>query len=403
MNLTSDQSIVGFRQEVRQFIADNLPVEVAQRGLRAYHEEKADVILWMQILEKKGWSAINWPVEYGGTGWGTAKQLVFEEECMRAGAPQKPIVGLSLVAPVIYTYGSSEQKQMHLPKIKNAESWWGQCFSEPNAGSDLASLKTSAEFDGSNYIINGHKIWTTLGQFADWLFLLAVTDKTVKPQTGISFFLVKADSPGITMRPIYSIEKGHTLDEFFFEDVVVPASGLVGELGKGWSYAKFLLENERSWSAEIPRNKALLRRLIKVASQSVDGQPPLLDSYSFKEKICDLSARLNALEYMTLRAMSEHEASAGESISAWEAGSILHVKGSEMQQEMGALTLEALGSYGAVYFPKYTTKLEDGYPQGPELAHGVAADYLYRRATTIYGGSNEIQRNIIASAMLGKF
>jgi alkylation response protein AidB-like acyl-CoA dehydrogenase len=308
-----------------------------------------------------------------------------------------------LVAPIIYTFGSEEQKQTHLPGIRNAETWWGQCFSEPNAGSDLASLKTSAEFNGSHYIVNGHKTWTTLGQFADWLFLLAVIDKTVKPQQGISFFLVKADSPGITMRPIHSIEKGHTLNEFFFEDVAVPLRGLIGEVGKGCSYAKFLLENERAWSAEIPRNKALLNKLKVIAAESIDGAQPLLASAAFREKICELSARLNALEYMTLRAMSEQHEVAGEPLSAWEAGSILHIKGSEMQQEIGALMMEALGSYGAVYFPRYLATRAEHYPAGPDIAHGVAADYLYRRATTIYGGSNEIQRNIIAGAMLGKF
>ncbi len=403
MDLSIDESIAEFRQEIRHFIAENLPAAMAERGLRAYHEDKADVIAWMKILAKQGWSAASWPQEYGGTGWSPTQQLVFDEECMRAGAPQKPIVGLSLVAPIIYTFGSEEQKQTHLPGIRNAETWWGQCFSEPNAGSDLASLKTSAEFNGSHYIVNGHKTWTTLGQFADWLFLLAVTDKTVKPQQGISFFLVKADSPGITMRPIHSIEKGHTLNEFFFEDVAVPLSGLIGEVGKGWSYAKFLLENERAWSAEIPRNKALLNKLKVIAAESIDGAQPLLASAAFREKICELSARLNALEYMTLRAMSEQHEVAGEPLSAWEAGSILHVKGSEMQQEIGALMMEALGSYGAVYFPRYLATRAEHYPAGPDIAHGVAADYLYRRATTIYGGSNEIQRNIIAGAMLGKF
>jgi alkylation response protein AidB-like acyl-CoA dehydrogenase len=403
MDLSVDESIAEFRQEVRRFIVENLPADLAARGLRAYHEEKSDVIAWMKILAKQGWSATHWPLAHGGTGWSSAQQLVFEEECMRAGAPQKPIVGLSLVAPIIYTFGSEEQKQAHLPGIRNAETWWGQCFSEPNAGSDLASLKTSAEFNGSHYIINGHKIWTTLGQFADWLFLLAVTDKTVKPQQGISFFLIKADSPGITMRPIYSIEKGHTLNEFFFDDVAVPVSGLLGEEGKGWSYAKFLLENERAWSAEIPRNKALLNRLKRIASESIDGEPPLIERPSFREKICDISARLNALEYMTLRAMSEQHEDAGESLSAWEAGSVLHIKGSEMQQEIGGLMMDALGPYGAEYFPRYLAAPDDDYPAGPEIAHGVAADYLYRRATTIYGGSNEIQRNIIAAAMLGKF
>lgn len=403
MDFTLDKSLDEFRAEVRDFLSTALPPEMAERGLRCYHEDKADVVAWMKILCEKGWSAINWPREYGGTGWSAAKQLVFEEECLAAGAPQRPVVGLSLTAPVIYTFGSDKQKQRHLPSIRRGDSWWGQCFSEPDAGSDLASMTSTAVWDGNNYRLNGHKIWTTFGQYADWLIVLAVTDKSVKPQRGISFFLVAADSPGVTMRPIYSMERGHTLNEFIFEDVIIPADGLVGEEGKGWSYAKFLLENERAWSAEIPRNKALLRRLLRVAELSIDGQPPALNSEVFRTKIADINIRLHALEFLTLRAMSEHEMAEGERLSQWESGSILHIKGSEMQQETGALMMELLGSCGALHYPPYGGNAGGNYPPGPPEAHGIAADFLYRRATTIYGGSNEIQRNIVAGSLLGRF
>lgn len=401
MDFVLDQSLDAFRAEVREFLSSALPKDMAERGQRCYHEDKSDVLAWMKILCKKGWSASNWPVEFGGTGWGAAKQLVFEEECLAAGAPQRPVVGLSLTGPVIYTFGSAEQIQRHLPLIKNGETWWGQCFSEPNAGSDLASMTSTATKEGDSYRLNGHKIWTTFGQYADWLIVLAVTDKTVKPQRGISFFLVDAHSPGITMKPIYSMERGHTLNEFYFEDVVIPADGLVGEEGKGWSYAKFLLENERSWSAEIPRNKALLQRLLQIARLQIDGAGPAISRPVFREKIADITARLHALEMLTLRAMNEHESCKGERLSNWESGSMLHIKGSEMQQEIGALMMELLGSSGALYYPSYTQRPGEEYPPGPAEAHGVAADFLYRRATTIYGGSNEIQRNIIASALLG--
>jgi alkylation response protein AidB-like acyl-CoA dehydrogenase len=386
-----------FRGQVREFIAQNLPEEIRQRTLRGYHETKEDVHAWTKILNKKGWSAVGWPVEYGGTGWTPMQQLIFEEESYAAGAPPRAAASLALVGPVIYTFGSKAQKEQHLPPILSGDVWWGQGFSEPNAGSDLASLTTSAVVDGDDYIVNGHKIWTTQCHFAEWIFALVRTDKTVKPQQGISFLLIDLSLPGITVRPIISIDEAHSLNEVFFDDVRVPRANLVGEPGRGWSYAKFLLENERAWSAEVPRNKRMFTRLVQLASQPINGQTPLINDPVFATRVAEAEAELLALEFMTLRALSEEESGVSQQ---WPVGSVLHVQGSELQQKLGALMVEALGPYGRVFYPEYESEPGDGYPEGPVEAHGVTSDYLYRRATTIYGGSNEIQRTLIARATL---
>jgi alkylation response protein AidB-like acyl-CoA dehydrogenase len=386
-----------FRAEVREFIAQNLPGDIRERSHRGYHETKEDVHAWTKILYKKGWSAPSWPAEYGGTGWSPMQQLIFDEESHAAGAPPRPAASFTLVAPVIYTFGTQAQKDLHLPRILKGDVWWGQGFSEPNSGSDLASLSTSAVPDGDDYIVNGHKIWTTQCHFAEWIFALVRTDKTVKPQKGISFLLIDRSLPGITVRPIISIDEAHSLNEVFFDNVRVPKENLVGEEGMGWSYAKFLLENERAWSAEVPRNKGMYKRLLKLASESLDGGEPLINDPVFAAKIAEAETELLALEFMTLRALSEADQS---NVEQWPVGSILHVRGSELQQKLGELMVEALGSHGRVFYPEYESEPGKEYPPGPAMSHGVTSDYLYRRATTIYGGSNEIQRTLIARTTL---
>ncbi|MFC4253082.1 acyl-CoA dehydrogenase family protein [Sinimarinibacterium flocculans] len=399
MHFSIDPSIEAFRQTVRTFLHDKLSPDLARRTLRGYHELREDSLAWMKILHRQGWSAPNWPVQYGGTGWSPVQQLVFEEECAMAGAPPRPAGGLSLLAPVLYTFGSEEQKARHLPPILRGDVWWAQGFSEPNSGSDLASLRTAAVLDGEHYIVNGHKIWTTQGHFADWIFMLVRTDPTAKPQKGISFLLVDMRSPGITVRPIISIDGAHSLNEVFFDQVRVPRENLVGEPGAGWTYAKFLLEHERAWSAEVPRNKRMFARALSLASQSHDGMPPLIENPVFSQRLAQAQVELEALEFMTLRALSERDNTSDT--PQWPCGSVLHVRGSELQQTLGDLMLEALGSHGLVLYPEYTGEPPSDYPPGPVEAHGVASDFLYRRATTIYGGSNEIQRNIIARSLLG--
>ncbi|HEX6704645.1 MAG TPA: acyl-CoA dehydrogenase family protein [Albitalea sp.] len=392
MNFAPDTAAESFRAEVRAFLREHLPADLAARTLRGYHARKEDMLGWTRILHARGWSAPHWPREHGGPGWTPLQRHLFEEECALAGAPPTCVSAFMLVAPVIYTFGSAAQIAQHLPPILRGDAWWGQGFSEPNAGSDLASLKTRAvmghDSDGDHYIVNGQKTWTTEGHYADWLFCLVRTDAEAKPQRGISFLLIDARSPGITLRPIISIDGAHSLNEVFFDDVRVPVANRVGAEGQGWSCAKFLLDNERAFSAEVPRNKRMLARL-----KSLLGAAP--QDAAFMRRVAEVEAELAALEMLTLRALAEQGNARAE---AWPAGSILHVLGSELQQKTGALLVQALAEYGVVDYP------EDAAPgalPGPAGAPGISADFLYRRAVTIYGGSNEIQRNLIARHWLG--
>jgi len=388
MNFQPDLGAEAFRAEVRAFLREKLPPAMAARTLRGYHGSKADMIGWTRILHERGWSAPHWPRAHGGPGWTPLQRHLFEEECALAGAPGTCTSALLLVAPVIYTFGTAAQCAQHLPPILRGDAWWGQGFSEPNAGSDLASLKTRAERDGDHYVVNGQKTWTTEGHYADWLFCLVRTDAQAKPQRGISFLLVDARSPGITLRPIVSIDGAHSLNEVFFDDVRVPVANRVGDEGQGWACAKFLLDNERAFSAEVPRNKRMLARLRGL----VEGRRA---DAAWMARVAEVEAELRALEMLTLRALAEQ---GHESAGAWPAGSILHVLGSELQQKTGALMVQALAEYGVVDYPEDAAA---GSLPGPPGAPGVSADFLYRRAVTIYGGSNEIQRNLVARHLLG--
>ena len=388
MHFERDPADAAFRAEVRAFLREALPPEMARRNLRAFHPTKADMQAWTRILHARGWSAPHWPLEHGGTGWSPLRRHLFEEECFAAGAPPTCTGAFSLVAPVLQRFGTPEQQRRHLPPILRGDAFWGQGFSEPNSGSDLASLRTRAVRDGEHYVVDGQKTWTTEGHYADWLFCLVRTDATVAPQRGISFLLIDARSPGVTIRPIISIDGAHSLNEVFFDAVRVPVENRVGDEGQGWTCAKFLLDNERAFSAEVPRNKRMLARLKALATaQGLAGDPV------FERRMAELEVELAALEWLTLRALSEHGSAAA---ATWPAGSVLHVLGSELQQKIGALLVEALGERGIVAYPE----VDDDAP-GPSHAPGITADFLYRRAVTIYGGSNEIQRNLIARHLLG--
>ncbi|NRF72001.1 acyl-CoA dehydrogenase family protein [Aquincola sp. S2] len=388
MNFAPDTAAEAFRAEVRAFLREHLPPEMAARTLRGYHASRDDMLGWTRILHARGWSAPHWPREHGGPGWSPLQRHLFEEECALAGAPPTCASALMLVAPVIYSFGTAAQIERYLPPILRGDTWWGQGFSEPNAGSDLASLKTRAVRDGDHYIVNGQKTWTTEGHYADWLFCLVRTDTESKPQRGISFLLIDARSPGVTLRPIISIDGAHSLNEVFFDDVWVPVDQRVGDEGQGWQCAKFLLDNERAFSAEVPRNKRMLARLKALAAT-------LAPDAAFARRIAEVEAELAALEMLTLRALAEQ---GNERATAWPAGSILHVLGSELQQKIGALQVQALAERGIVDYPEDAPA---GTLPGPEQAPGITADFLYRRAVTIYGGSNEIQRNLIARHWLG--
>lgn len=396
MNFDIDPADVAFREEVRTFLCGNLPADMAERTKSGFHFLRDDQRAWTKVLNKKGWSGANWPREWGGTGWSPVRQFIFEEECFMAGAPPIDTVGFKMIGPVIMAFGSEELKREFGPRILDGDVFWGQGFSEPNAGSDLASLSTRAVRDGDEYVINGQKIWTSYVETAQMIFVLVKTDPEAR-QRGISMLLVDKNAPGITIRPIIDIGESHTLNEVFFDNVRTPVRYLVGEEGKGWTYAKSLLDMERAFSAEWPRNKRNLEQLRAMASRERDNGGRLIDSPGFAARLAQLDVDLQALEWLTLRALHEH---GGD--SRLPVGSLLKVRGSELLQKIGEMQVEALGDYGAYFYadPYRAQDKEICCPPGPGYAPGVLADYMYRRATTIYGGANEVQRTIIARSFL---
>ncbi len=397
MNLDFSPEEITFRNEVREFIRENYPKELEGIGSRE-DLTREEFLAWHKVLGKKGWSTPAWPEKYGGTGWTSTQRYIWSEENARVDALMPLPFGVSMVAPVIYTFGNEEQKARHLPGIRSGEVWWCQGYSEPGAGSDLASLKTTAVRDGDHYVLNGQKTWTTLAQHADWGFFLCRTDPTAKkPQEGISFILVDMNTPGIEVKPIKLIDGTHEVNETWLTDVRVPVENLVGTENEGWTYAKFLLAHERSGIAGVARSKRGVERLRSIASEElVDGQP-LLQSQDFARKISQLEIDLTALEFTELRTLASETAGKGPGPES----SILKVKGTEIQQRLTELTLEAVGNYGAPYGYGMENTGNDGFGVGPDHANFAAETYFNMRKTSIYGGSNEIQRNIISKMILG--
>lgn len=395
MDLSFSPEENAFRDEVRDFIEKNYPAELKGKTRGSADLGREDYLKWHKILAAKGWVAPSWPEEWGGTDWTITQKYIFQEEL--AAHDTMPLLpfGLSMVAPVIYTFGSQEQKSRFLPRIYNGDDWWCQGYSEPGAGSDLASLRTKAVRDADHYVVNGSKTWTTLAQHADWMFCLVRTDPTVKPQEGISFLLVDMSSPGITVRPIITMEGGHEVNEVFLEDVRVPVENRVGEENKGWTYAKVLLGHERTGIAGVARSKRQIERLKQIAgAELVDGSP-LIGDHDFERKLGEVEVDLLSLEYTELRtlaAMSQGGHPGPES-------SILKIKGTEIQQRITELLTEAVGYYAAPRFRDIEP--DSNFPVGPDYAPGLADSYFNMRKASIYGGSNEIQRNIIAKAVLG--
>ncbi|QLC23044.1 pimeloyl-CoA dehydrogenase large subunit [Parasphingopyxis sp. CP4] len=397
MNLEFSPEEIAFRDEVRTFIESNYPEHLRETGLRE-DLGRDDMLAWHKILGKKGWSTPAWPTEYGGTGWSPTQRYIWSEENARVNAIMPLPFGVSMVAPVIYSFGNEEQKAQHLPGIQSGEVWWCQGYSEPGAGSDLASLKTTAVRDGDHYVINGQKTWTTLAQYADWGFFLCRTDPdAAKPQEGISFILVDMNTPGIEVRPIKLIDGGYEVNETWLTDVRVPVENLVGEENKGWTYAKFLLAHERSGIAGVARSKRGVENLRDIAkSETLDGQP-LMTDLDFARKVSQLEIDLAALEITELRTLAGEQAGRGPGPES----SILKVKGTEIQQRLTELTLEAVGHYGTPYYSNIADAGSNEYPVGPDYAQHAASLYFNMRKTSIYGGSNEIQRNIITKMILG--
>ena len=405
MDLNFSAEDVAFRDEVRSFIADNYPAGLKSKSEEGEELSKADFLSWHKVLAAKGWAGIAWPVEYGGTGWTSVQRYIFAEESARADAMRLLPFGLNMVGPVIYTFGTPEQKAKYLPRILSGADWWCQGYSEPGAGSDLANLRTKAErFTGDDgkeyYRVNGQKTWTTLAQHADWIFALVRTDPTVKPQEGISFLLIDMKTPGITVRPIITLGGEHEVNEVWLEDVIVPVENRVFHENKGWTCAKFLLAHERTGIAGVAASKRGVERIKTIARTEIDSfgdeARPLLANPFFKRKVAELEIDLTALEFTELRTLAGESSGKGPGPES----SLLKIKGTEIQQRITELALEAVGHYGAPYFRGFGEG-DNEHPIGPDYAHRAAPTYFNVRKTSIYGGSNEIQRNIIAKMVLG--
>ena len=398
MNLSFTAEEQTFQQQVRQFLQQKLPQDIATKTKKALVLSKQQHIQWQKILYEQGWAASNWPVEYGGTGWTPTQKYIFANECAKAGAPDVIPFGLKMVAPVIYTYGSEEQKQRFLPDILASNVWWCQGYSETGAGSDLAALKTTAVKDGDDYIVNGTKTWTTLGQYADWIFCLVRTgEPSAKNQEAISFLLIDMRNPKITVSPIITIDGKHEVNEVHFDEVRVPAANLIGEEGKGWTYAKVLLTHERTGIARVAMSKDRMSQLKTLVANSPDGDSPLGDDVIFSQKIAKVEIDLLALEYTELRTLS--------AISTGKApgpeSSILKIVGTQVTQAIDELYVEAAAYYSMPFVPEQFQDDFDGQYIGEDTAANSALRYFNNRKTSIYGGSNEIQTNIISKAVLG--
>ena len=398
MNVNYTAEELAFRDEVRAFLTNELPADIAAKVKLGKHMSKQDHERWQQILVKRGWYAPGWPVELGGTTWGPVEKHIFDEECAQFGAPRTVPFGVNMVAPVIIKFGTQEQKDYYLPRILRSDDWWCQGYSEPGAGSDLAGLKTRAVRDGDHYIVNGQKTWTTLGQHANMIFCLVRTDPDAKKQEGISFLLIDMEkSEGITVRPLITLDGEHEVNEVFFDDVKVPVENLVGEENKGWTCAKYLLTFERTGIAGVGSSKAALAHLKQVArEQQVNGKP-LIEEPHFRSRLADVEMELMSLEMTNLRTVAAAEAGGVPGAES----SFLKIMGTELRQEITDLFRRAAGPHALPFLPEQLAGDFDGETVGPEFAGSVASRYFNFRKLSIFGGSNEIQKNIISKMILG--
>jgi alkylation response protein AidB-like acyl-CoA dehydrogenase len=397
MHLAYGAQDLAFAEEVRAFVRTNLSPLTRDQVLHGKLPNRQERAVWQRALVAKGWGAPAWPVEYGGPGWTVVQRHLFDEVLTEEGAPASPVFGMGMLAPVLMKFGSQAQKDYFLPRILNVEDWWCQGFSEPGAGSDLASLKTRAVREGDQWVINGQKIWTTLAHVADWMFCLVRTSDEPKKQQGLSLLLVPMNTPGVTVRPIITIDDEHEVNEVFLEDVRIPAENIVGEPGKGWDYAKFLLSHERTGIARIGQSRREIRRLKALASEEPTPSGYLINDPGFRRKVAEIEIRLTALELTTLRMLEAIKGGAGPGTEA----NLLKIKGSEIQQDLSELMMDAVGRYAFAYDAHaWADGLHDD-PVGPADAAPLAGSYFNTRKVSIYGGSNEIQRNILAKAALG--
>ncbi|MBU8538701.1 acyl-CoA dehydrogenase family protein [Falsiroseomonas tokyonensis] len=398
MDLRYTPDEIAFRDDLRKFFRSEIPLPIRRKVSEGRALARDDYVTSQRILHAKGLATPNWPVQWGGQDWTPVQRYIYVEELQAAAVPQPLGFNVNMVGPVIATFGSEAQKQRFLPSTANLDIWWAQGFSEPGAGSDLASLKTTARREGEEFIVNGQKTWTTLGQYADWIFCLVRTDSTVKKQAGISFILIDMKTPGITLRPIITIDGGHEVNEVFFDEVRVPAENLVGELNKGWDYAKFLLSNERIGIARIGMTKERLARVKRLAQETPAGEGMVWDDPDFRRRLAWSEIELKALEITQMRVVAAQRGKASDKPDP--SSSILKIKGSEIQQASTQLLVDVAGPYA---MPR-PDRDEEGLnlpSVGPDWADAAAPLFFNYRKVSIYGGSNEIQRNIIAKAFLG--
>jgi alkylation response protein AidB-like acyl-CoA dehydrogenase len=397
MDLNYSPADDAFRADIRAWLDTNLPQVLRTKVLEHKRLNRDDYASWHKLLGTRGWSVVAWPKEYGGPGWNATQRHIWDEECARIGAPGVLPFGVSMVAPVLMKYGSDAQKSYYLPRILDGTDWWCQGYSEPGSGSDLASLRTRAERQGDHYVVNGQKTWTTLGQFADMMFCLVRTDSGAKKQEGISFLLIDMKTPGITVRPIITLDEDHEVNEVFLEDVKVPLENLVGEENRGWTYAKYLLGHERTGIARVGQSKRELVFLKRLAANQKKGGVSLLADPVFSSKIAALEIEMMALEVTVQRVVASEANGRGPGPEA----SMLKIKGTEVQQALTELMVEAIGPQAAAFDPAYLEGEREHSLAGDDDAAPLAAYYFNFRKTSIYGGSNEIQKNIIAQMILG--
>ena len=398
MDLSFTDEEVAFRDEVRAFFKHALPQDIRSKTELGQRISKEEMLRWVRILHAKGWATPSWAPEWGGTGWSAVKQYIFKEELHMAPAPEPISFNMNMIGPTLIAFGSDAQKRHFLPKIARMDYWFCQGFSEPGAGSDLASLRTTAVRDGDDYILNGQKLWTSTAHHADWCFVLARTDPAAKKQQGISYLLMDMKTPGISIRPIVTIDGHHETNEMFLDNVRVPASNLVGEENKGWDYAKYLLGHERSGIARVGVSKMRVRRAKQLAARVLSGGRPLIEDERFRERVAEIEIELKALEITQMRLISEigkrHDSKPDPK------SSILKLKGSQLQQASAELLLEVAGYAALEFDPAFVAGVRTEV-EGDDWAMALAPNHYWARHVSIVGGSNEIQHNILAKTILG--
>jgi alkylation response protein AidB-like acyl-CoA dehydrogenase len=395
LSFTPDEE--AFQAEVRSFLASEFPQDIAVKTRAGLRLGKAEIERWQAILSKRGWLAPHWPVAHGGAGWSAVQRYIFELEMALAHAPSPIPFGLNMLAPVLIKYGSEAQKAHWLGRMLRGDDWWCQGYSEPGAGSDLANIRTTAVRNGDHYIINGQKTWTTLAQHANMMFCLVRTENSAKRQDGISFLLVDLKAPGVEVRPIITLDGDHEVNEVFFTNVRTPVDHLVGEESQGWTYAKYLLTYERTSMAGIGASSAALASLKAIARREMKNGRPLVDDPLFAARIARVEIELANLRTTALRVVAA--ATRGE-VPGPES-SMLKIRGTEVRQTISALARRAVGAYGRPYLPDLLDGGDAAQAVPGAHAPAVTPAYLNLRKLTIFGGSNEIQRNIISKTTLG--